>query len=181
MFDLEEYLSSIFNKQTIENVLDLWAGSWRYSIYVASYGSKVLAVDNRKMKWYIYPQFLENHPKISFFEDDILHFLHGHHDKYDLILLFNVIVFLNKTEFLSMLPKVFEMLKPGWILSVSFFFADDETMSQNKELSFYNFNDFILPSWFSITRTENELVEEAHKPYWLHTHHIGYIEIKCNQ
>lgn len=180
MFDINLYLSNIFNNHNIRSVLDLWWGNWKYSVYAASYGCNVVAVDSNNMQGYLYPIYLKQHPKITFIQEDIIRFITDHPKEktYDLIMIINVIVFLEKKIFMKILPKILDLLHDKWTLVISFFFEDDETMSKNTKLSFYEFDDFVLPKWYQIFRKEDEMVEDIHKPYGAHKHHIWYIEIQ---
>lgn len=75
------------------------------------------------------------------------------------------------------MPKLIELLEDGWVMVLSFFFSDDEIMSQNP-LSSYTFDDFLDQKNFLIEYKEEMSHQENHAPIGSHTHHIGYIEIK---
>ena len=161
-------------------VLDLWAGEWKYSIFCASYGDKVVAVDNESKKDWLRPDYLLNHPNISFIKWDIRELPDGVlSKKYDIVLLYNVIVFLKKKFFLeSLLPQYIELLNKWWTISISFFFDDDEIMGKNNLLSFYSFEDFGNIDNITLETKDEIFVEENHWDIGKHTHHIGYIEIR---
>ena len=161
-------------------VLDLWAGYGRYSIFCASYGHKVIAIDNESKENWLWPDYLLNHPNISFIKSDIRELPENIlREKYNLILIFNVIVFLKKKFFLDvLLPQYLDLLDEWWVLCLSFFFADDEDMSKNQLLSFYSFDDFALDDKKFSVNMEEFFVKENHAPIGEHTHHIGYVEIK---
>lgn len=163
-------------------ILDLWAGDGRYSIFCASYGHRVTAIDNESKENWLWPEYLLNHPNISFIKWDIRELPENIlKEKYDIILIFNVIVFLKKKFFLeTLLPQYLDLLKKWGILCLTFFFADDEDMSKNQLLSFYSFEDFSFDEKkFSVNKEEFH-IKENHAPIGEHTHHIGYLEIRKN-
>ena len=180
---LSEKLSTLMNKYPRPSkILDLWAGEWKYSIFCASYGNKVIAVDNEWNNNWLWPDYLLNHPNISFIKWDIRELPNEVlNDKYNIILLYNVIVFLKKKFFLEvLLPQYLDLLDKWWVISLSFFFDDDETMSKNNLLSFYSFEDFDVLDNIIIETKDEIYVEESHEPVGKHTHHIWYLEIKRN-
>ncbi|MDR0650398.1 MAG: class I SAM-dependent methyltransferase [Candidatus Peribacteria bacterium] len=179
MFSLERNLASLLEQGEIKTVLDLGAGTGTYSIFCASYGCKVIAVDTQTMKQWKYPDYLLTHPNIIFYNSDINHLSQSYLDQsYDLILLFNVVPFIDKQHFLQLLlPHYLDKLTGKGKLCLTFFFADDETMSQHQPLAFYSLSDFVLPKGYKTMVQQNEKVEDIHPPYGKHKHHIGYIEI----
>ena len=180
---LFEKLSKLMDRHTHPGkVLDLWAWEWRYSIFCASYGDKVTAVDNESKKNWLWPNYLLNHPNINFIKWDIRELPYDILDNvYNVIIIFNVITFLDKGKFINhRLPKYVDLLYSEWVLCLSFFFPDDETMSKNKLLSFYSFEDFYWNTNYTITNKDEFFIEENHEPVGLHTHHIWYLEIKKN-
>lgn len=162
-------------------VLDLWAWDWKYSIFCASFWNKVIALDNESKENWLRPEYLQWHPNISFENADLRELPESILNwKYSLILLLNVVPFLKKKFFLELLlTKLVSLLEDDWVLALSFFFPDDETMNLNP-LSFYTFNDFENfdnNKSFSIQYEEELFPRENHAPIWPHIHHIGYIEI----
>jgi len=179
MFSLEKNLSHILEKGHIKKVLDLWTGNWYFSVFCASYTCKVIAIDTQKMSPK-YPEYLKSHPHIMFYQEDINDTNKSYmKDTYDLILLFNVVVFLDKKYFLEYLfPKYLERLNIWGTLCLTFFFEDDETMKSEQSLSFFDFKDLQPPTMhYAVQNTQDAYVEDFHKPYGKHFHHIWYIEI----
>ena len=110
---LEEKLAGLFNKQNIASVLDLGAGRGRWSIFCASYGAKVIAIDNQSKVLWQFPEHLKNHPSITFLEADIKDLNLNFNQTFDLILLFNVVVFVEKRIVLDqILQHYLSQLKP---------------------------------------------------------------------
>jgi len=163
-------------------ILDLWAGDGRYSVFCASYGHKVTAIDNESKENWLRPDYLLNHPNISFIKWDIRELPENIlNEKYNIILIFNVIVFLKKKFFLEiLLPQYLDLLDEWWTLCLTFFFADDEDMSKNQLLSFYSFDDFMFDEKIFSVKKDEFFVKENHEPIGEHTHHIGYIEVRRN-
>lgn len=180
MFSLEQNLTKLLWTTHPKTVLDLGTGNGDFSVLCASYGCDVVAIDFQKQKNWIYPEYLVSHPHIQFFNADITETDHlSFHQTYDLILLFNVIVFLEKQTFLdTLLPFYLGCLTMWGKLCLTFFFADDETMSAHQNLSFYTFKDFILPMWYKVVVQQDEMMEDCHKPLGKHLHHIWYMEIE---
>lgn len=175
---LEEKLATLFHHQKISSVLDLGAGNGRRSIFCASYGAKVVAIDNQSKPDRQFPEYLTLHPAIHFFQADLKELPRPCDQRYDLILLFNVIIFLKKSFVLSqLLPYALSQLNPGGRLCLTFFFSDDETMGVNQKLSFYTFEDFQLPEGYTVETAEEKYLQDSHLPYGEHQHHLGYLEI----
>ena len=108
---LEEKLATLFHHQKISSVLDLGAGNGRRSIFCASYGAKVVAIDNQSKPNRQFPEYLTLHPAIHFFQADLKELPRPCDQRYDLILLFNVIIFLKKSFVLSqLLPSALSQL-----------------------------------------------------------------------
>lgn len=175
---LAENIAHLFWNHTITSVLDLGAGKWNWSVFCASYGAKVVALDNGSKELWTFPEYLKQHPLITFLSGDIKDFYPDNDQTFDLILLFNVIVFLKKKIFLeNILPFYLDKLTNWGTLCLTFFFCDDETMGKNPYLSFYDFQDFKLPDWYVIQKQQETKELDDHPPYDKHQHHIGYLEI----
>lgn len=175
---LEEKLARLFNKQNIASVLDLGAGRGRWSIFCASYGAKVIAIDNQSKVLWQFPEHLKNHPSITFLEADIKDLNLNFNQTFDLILLFNVVVFVEKRIVLDqILPHYLSQLNPEGRLCLTFFFFDDQTMGVNQKFSFYTFEDFQLPEGYTLTHCEEKYLQDSHPPYGEHQHHLDYLEI----
>ena len=165
-----------FLKKT--TILDLWAWTWKYSIFCASYWHKVMALDNESKTIRKRPEYLNNHPLIEFIKCDIINLPKAvTSKKYKLILLFNVVPFLEKNLFLnSLLPQYINLLEKSWKLLLTFFFDDDKTMKKN--ISFYDFENFTNEWTYKINNKEENIIKENHLPEWEHTHHIWYLELE---
>ena len=175
---LEEKLATLFHHQKISSVLDLGAGDGRRSIFCASYGAKVVAIDNQSKPDWQFPTYLTLHPAIHFFQADLKELPRPCDQRYDLILLFNVIIFLKKNFVLSqLLPYALSQLSPWGRICLTFFFADDQTMGVNQKLSFYTFEDFQLIEGYALMHCEEKYLQDSHPPYGEHQHHLGYLEI----
>lgn len=175
---IAENIATIFSLKQITSVLDLGAGNGKRSLFSASYGAKVIAIDNQSMPLWQFPKYLKTHPSITFLQADIRDLNLNFNQSFDLILLFNVIVFLKKKFFLEqILPYYLEKLNQWGVLCLSFFFDDDPTMSINQKLSFYVFKDFKLPKGYIIQKQEEKILQDNHIPDGEHEHHVWYIEI----
>ncbi len=108
---LEEKVAKLFNEQNIASVLDLGAGTGKWSVFCASYGAKVVALDNGSKELWTFPEYLKQHPLITFLSGDIKDCYPDNDQTFDLILLLNVIVFLKKKFFLeNILPFYLDKL-----------------------------------------------------------------------
>lgn len=175
---LAENIAHLFWNHTITSVLDLGAGKWNWSVFCASYGAKVIAIDNQSKALWRFPEYLTSHPSITFLEADINDLNLNFHQTFDLILLFNVIVFMKKKFFLEkILPHYLEKLHIWGKLCLTFFFADDQTMGSNPKLSFYSFEDFKVPQGYRIAQQKEKTEQDHHAPYGEHQHHLWYVEI----
>ena len=110
-----------------KTVLDIWCGTWFFSILAASYGAKVIAIDEQSMtkKFKISP-YMSDHPNITYQEWDLKN--HNLFDKqtYDCIILRHVIMFLDAQYVLDiLLPLLYNLLNSWWILYFTFFAEDD--------------------------------------------------------
>jgi hypothetical protein len=171
-------LSNILKWITSWTILDLWAWNWKYSVFCASYWNNIIALDNESKSNWKRPKYLEWHPLIKFTKCDITKLPKNiTSQKYKLILLFNVIPFIEKNLFINkLLPQYINLLKKSWKLLITFFFDDDKTF--NKDASFYNFEDFIDSKIYKINEMEEYNIKENHPPQWEHTHHIWYLELE---
>lgn len=176
-----EQLSKILCKlKDKSDVLDLWAWDGKYSIFCASFWTHVFAIDNGSKPTWKWPKYLINHPNITFEQWDIRALPKSLLiKKYWLIILFNTIVFLKKKLFIeNLLPQYLSLLKKNWVICLSFFFDDDETMSKNWCLSFYSFDDFLWNNTYIVENKQEFFIHENHEPEGDHTHHIWYLELK---
>lgn len=118
------YISHIKNSlQNSRMVLDLWCGKWFFSILAASYGTKVIAVDEQSMtkKFKISP-YMFDHPHITYIEWDLKDQSLYNFQKYDCILLRNVIMFLKYGYVMNeLLPLLSNILTDQWLLYFTFF------------------------------------------------------------
>ena len=138
----------------------------------------MIAIDNQSKVLWQFPEHLKNHPSITFLEADIKDLNLNFNQTFDLILLFNVVVFVEKRIVLDqILPHYLSQLKSWGKLCLTFFFADDQTMGVNQKLSFYTFEDFKVPQGYCIECQEEQFEQDHHAPYGEHQHHIGYIEL----
>jgi len=171
-------LIKLLNNEKKWTVLDLWAWTWNYSIFCASYGYKVVALDNESKQEWLWPEYLKDHPNIQFINWDLRELPEEvTSKKYPIILLFNVVPFLFEKFFQKLLlPQIIDMLDDGWVLAMSFFFPDDDMM-KNSQLTSYTFESFENSEIFKIVNKDDFYFEETHAPMWKHTHHIGYMEL----
>lgn len=167
-------IKKILSSNKIKNVLDIGAGKWYASLFCASYGAYVDAVDNSSLKGFSYPDLLQDHPNIHFHPLSIETFKFS--KMYDLVIMTNMVMFLNKAILLdTILPKIISSLSENGSIVLSFFGKDDALFT--KTLSCYDVKDFSIP-WLSIIDSFDKSFSEDHTPYWLHTHHIHYLVLQ---
>lgn len=167
-------IKEILGSKKIQNVLDMGAGKWYASLLCASYWATIDAVDNLSQKEFSYPELLKDHPNIKFHNLSLEEF--GFFKMYDLIIMTNIIMFLDKKIFIdNVLPKIVLALSENWVIVLSFFGTDDALFS--KTLSHYDINDFAI-SWLSIKESFDKSFSEDHPPYGLHKHHIHYLVLQ---
>lgn len=95
----------------------------------ASYGARVDAVDNGMQENSAFPVVLEDHPSISFYRMNIEDFTFPH--TYDLILMTNIVMFLEKENFFETLfPKIVSSLSKDGRIVLSFFLSDDQSLKE---------------------------------------------------
>jgi len=111
--DRLSYDTNLIKKYLKHNssVLDLGCGSGLISKNIVDLTSNILAVDNNK-------NFLNriNHSKIITLESDILSF--ETKEKFDLILIFGLLTFVDETELDTFYSKIEKMLKPNGIIII---------------------------------------------------------------
>jgi len=167
-------IDEVFKSWNVQDVLDLWAGNGKWSRVCAERWARVDAVDSLEMKWF----FDE-----SWFKDQLLVNLHickieefELNKKYDLVILSNIIMFLDKEWFLSdMFPRLISSLNEGARVLISFFLPDDELyLKCRSQYCVEDFND----SWLVIEKSYDELFEDDHEPMGKHIHHIQYLVLR---
>ena len=172
----DEYLKKWL--QWSENVLDLWCGKGFFSILAASYGAKVVAIDEQSMtkKFKISP-YMFDHPRIQYIEWDLKDQNLYNFQKYDCILLRHVIMFLEYDYVINnLLPILYDMLTDQWMLYVTFFGEDDviQRSWHQKILHCYTWDDMrqLFPNC--------EIIEEQFDDQG-NNHHIFHVFVKkCN-
>ena len=167
-------IQDILATNNVECVLDIGAGKWYASLFCASYGAQIDAVDDGSMASFWFPKILENHPKIDFHDVDIAAF---HFPRtYNLVLMTNVIMFLDKELFFDTLfPKILASLSKGGHIVLSFFLSNDQWLKE--EMNLYDLKDFTLP-WISVVKSFDSTFQEDHPPQGLHMHHVQYLVLK---
>lgn len=148
-------------------VLDIGAGKGWDSIYAASLGARVLAVDRNEI-----PDLFKNHPNIRYVQAD-LNFWEAPTEPFDVILLHNVIQFLDRNHFLNnLLPHLWQQLTDGGILSL-IAFGPDDAFYQKKLLPPYRFEQLLeaLPG-AEVLEQKEETVDDFDAERGKHQHHL---------
>lgn len=100
------------------NVLDIWAGTGDVSKRFADLGFMVDAIDPQTWDSFL-RKSKNNHSNITYSKTKIEDYIIN--QQYSLILLLNVIPFLEKTYVLwSLLPSLLQKLKPGGLLCIAY-------------------------------------------------------------
>jgi len=112
-------------------VLDIGCGEGRNALWLAERGFEVTAVDkNESILNALREKFSESdkHLKIEFKNQDIKEFK-SPSDYYNVILAFNSLMFLKKSEFLETISKIKNYLAPEGLIFLSLFTKDDPSFS----------------------------------------------------
>lgn len=125
-------------------VLDLWCGSWSYSILAASYDCDVVAVDNESMKKFSASPYLNDHPRIKFLSCSIENIENYINHQYNYIIIKNVIMFLDKNFVIDVLiPWLINSLSTWWYIYLTYFDSEDFIQNNSKNIkSIYSISDF---------------------------------------
>lgn len=167
MFLLKDFLQM----EKIHKVLDLGAWKGYQSLFCASYGAKVTAVDDGSMREYKFPEVLKDHPSIIFLDQEIEQFVLA--ESYDLVILSNVIMFMERDFVLSrLIPSMGSHLKPNGKILLSFFWMNDSNFLEAK--SQYSLEDFNFAD-LEILKQEEDSFKENHPPIGPHQHHFHYL------
>jgi len=160
----------------VETVLDIGAGRGYESLLCASYGAQVDAVDPLLHKRFLFPQHLRDHPKIQFYELMIHDFLIE--KKYDLVLLNNVLMFINKDYVLhTLLPKLAAAMNQQGTILITFFYPYDCIIENNKSLTLYEVEDFEhIP--LATKRSEEKRFTAPHPDHGTCNHHHHYLVLQ---
>lgn len=175
MLDFDR-LKEILNKQEVKEVLDI--GWWKglHTILCATYGAKVDLVDPDTMQGFQYVKFMRwSHPLITQHKLMIEEFEIT--EKYDLILLLNVIMFMNKDFVLyTLLPSISKGLREGWKFMIWFALEDDDVMMRGKNHTHFTVEEisFALPE-LKVIYSSGIRTDEDHPPIGPHQHHNQYM------
>lgn len=168
------HLQKILENNTVNNVLDIWAGKWYMSLFAASYGADVDAVEPNSMKKWHFPTFLSNHPKIQHHHMSIEEFTIN--KQYDLIIMTNIIMFLDRQYFFETLfPNVIKSMSIDLTIIITYFDATDQTI---KHGTTYRLEDFTQFSNLKLIEHSEKTYTENHPPQGKHTHHAHVVILK---
>ncbi len=148
------------------HVLDIGAGRWHHSLLAASFGCNVDAIDKGDMTRFKRPNYLTDHPRITFTKHDLNQGF-ATQQSYDLILSQNVVMFLNKKVCLPMMQQLFEKnLRPGGLFCLTFFGKNDDILLSNPAtMRLYTPDDWSF-FWSNVSFYEREY--ELYD--WRHAH-----------
>ena len=152
-------------------VLDLWSGTGFLSLVAASYGAKVIAIDNTSMTKKFQPSpYLYDHPNITFYNDELSNIELYKNKQFDCIILSYVIIFLDKQFFLTtLLPQLLSQLSEHGVIYLNYF-AEDDFIQQHHATSFYTREDFT--QYNIIEEFEEQNRRDKEKTNISHTHYI---------
>ena len=168
------FLRDIMLGGGVKSVFDLGAGKGFNSLFCASFGANVTAVDKKE-----FPEYLKNHPKIKLVNEKIEDFSWTE-TKYDLVLLNNILPFLAK-DFLKekLVPSVIKNLNINGSIYISTFSPDDPIFSKDSKASLYTLNELIdIFSSFSVVAQKEEVINDNHYPLGLHEHNTIKIVLR---
>jgi 2-polyprenyl-3-methyl-5-hydroxy-6-metoxy-1,4-benzoquinol methylase len=123
-----------------KEILDLKAKKGYFSILAASYGAHVDVVDDTTNSGE-YPDYLKNHPNITFFDSKVENFAFT--KKYDLIIMKHIAMFYAK-EFIidELMQNIHNHLIRGGMTFITYHYPDSYAIVNNPELYTYDLDDF---------------------------------------
>jgi len=167
-------IKKLLEKHHSQSVFDVWAGRGEYAGLASKMGAEVVALDSCSRKDRQWNQKLDADPNIVFIRSTIEDFFPKLSQNFDMILLLNIIAFLDKEYFLNVyFPKLMEHTNKSWIIVVNFFFEDDPTMQKVKHYDFQDFDPFMKN--LNVIEKKDTLIEDDHQPYGIHKHHVWYL------
>lgn len=108
-------LKNLILEHGASNILDLGAGDTFTSLYCASLGARVDAVDNKK-----FPDYITQHSRITLVRKPLEQFIANSKRRYDLIILRSVLHFLpSTTAYQDVLQKLPKLLKRGGFVYIA--------------------------------------------------------------
>ncbi len=152
---LLEHFYSLVSKG---EVLDIGFGNGRDSIFLASKGFKVTAIDTKKNNVDDLARAAkENNFSIKTELKDARKF-EFRSDTYEIIVAMNSLFFLNGNEFKIIIENIKKSLKPGGIAIISSFTVDDSLFKKLErtanKIDKQNFQDNAENSWFFLQKEE---------------------------
>ncbi len=168
---LQKKLEHIVSNYDIKKVLDLWCWNWKYCLFFEKYWSTVVWVDNMSLNiWREKSKDFPESDNITFVNDNIEDFIIT--EKYDIVLLINVINFLD-TDFLFnwLFQKISTNLnKSGFVILTIF-------LDTAEQKSIYNLDKFcyLEDLWLKIVDKGFIQKLDNHPPIWEHKHNILYL------
>ncbi|MFA5748093.1 MAG: class I SAM-dependent methyltransferase [Candidatus Absconditabacterales bacterium] len=171
------YIKKLLKQFVPKKILDLGAGRGESSELCAKMGANVTAIDNCSRENWQRNKKLNEYKNITFINCKIEEFVPKITQNFNMIILLNIIAFLDKQDFLNIyFPKIIQHTNIGGIIIINFFFDDDPTM---QKINHYKFEDFdFLENDFEIIKKSDIWKDDKHKPYGVHKHHIGYLILK---
>lgn len=133
-------VSELIQHHQPKEILDLKARKGYFSLLAASYGAHVDVVDDVKTN-NEYPDYLKNHPNISFFDTTLKDF--EFQKTYDFIIMKHVVMYYDKHYILEqLLPKMYKYLSRGGMIFLTYHTPKSYLMQQKTPLYQYDLVDF---------------------------------------
>lgn len=149
-----------------KTALDVGCAHGANSVYLADLGMKVTAIDIQL------PENLAEHERISYVEENVIAWKPP--ERYDLIIAFNVLQFIEKAEQAQILEKLYQVLNTQGLLLIKAFSDKDISFQKRKRGHFHHneLKDWALAHQLQIIEYAEKEIEDNHEPLGKHNHSI---------
>lgn len=163
---LERYESRLKEKKT---ALDIGCANGANARYLAELGLNVIGLDIEL------PKNIELHKNVIWLKEDILDF--DFTQKFDVIIAFNILQFLDIGNRNRILDKMYKALNPDGLMMIKSFTQKDPSYLKGQRLGQFAENELL--EWaeckeMHISEYQEKEIEDFHQPIGKHTHGIVY-------